>query len=182
MPEWEQDQLWEHTRIIREKRKSSSAAREAKGKEHSLPEPDPKDERVEQTRPDVVFEGGKSESPRLPRRAAAPLWPSTLQAAEQSCDDDEAALLERSSQAELATQAAATDTLSPEAESLAARADLAQAQDSRPKPDQAPITFKDAVGRKFSFPFHLCCTWTVVNSLSLGMSSADQRLGHGRAR
>jgi hypothetical protein len=24
-----------------------------------------------------------------------------------------------------------------------------------------PIKFKDAVGRKFSFPFHLCCTWAV---------------------
>lgn len=27
--------------------------------------------------------------------------------------------------------------------------------------DKDPIRFKDAVGRKFSFPFHLCQTWTV---------------------
>ena len=25
----------------------------------------------------------------------------------------------------------------------------------------APLKFKDAVGRKFSFPFHLCSTWRV---------------------
>lgn len=27
--------------------------------------------------------------------------------------------------------------------------------------EKAPIKFKDAVGRKFSFPFHLCSTWLV---------------------
>jgi hypothetical protein len=26
---------------------------------------------------------------------------------------------------------------------------------------KAPIKFKDAIGRKFSFPFHLCATWAV---------------------
>jgi hypothetical protein len=31
-----------------------------------------------------------------------------------------------------------------------------------PKIDKKkPIKFKDAVGRKFSFPFHICATWTV---------------------
>ncbi len=34
--------------------------------------------------------------------------------------------------------------------------------------DLAPIKFKDAIGRKFSFPFHLCQTWTVciISNLS----------------
>ncbi|WDK11950.1 hypothetical protein CGRA01v4_03229 [Colletotrichum graminicola] len=31
--------------------------------------------------------------------------------------------------------------------------------------DMAPIKFKDAVGRKFSFPFHLCSTWTGMEEL-----------------
>ncbi|KAF7539572.1 hypothetical protein G7054_g2051 [Neopestalotiopsis clavispora] len=31
--------------------------------------------------------------------------------------------------------------------------------------DEAPIRFKDAVGRKFSFPFHLCQTWTGMEEL-----------------
>lgn len=29
-----------------------------------------------------------------------------------------------------------------------------------------PIKFKDAVGRKFTFPFDLACTWAVRKSLS----------------
>lgn len=33
---------------------------------------------------------------------------------------------------------------------------------SKPKEEKKkPIKFKDAVGRKFSFPFHLCATWAV---------------------
>lgn len=32
---------------------------------------------------------------------------------------------------------------------------------SKKKQEKAPIRFKDAVGRKFSFPFHLCQTWGV---------------------
>jgi hypothetical protein len=38
---------------------------------------------------------------------------------------------------------------------------------NRPIPDmeQAPIKFKDAVGRKFSFPWHLCKTWKGMESL-----------------
>ncbi|KAI1776091.1 hypothetical protein F4818DRAFT_457618 [Hypoxylon cercidicola] len=31
--------------------------------------------------------------------------------------------------------------------------------------DKAPIRFKDAVGRKFSFPFHLCQTWQGMEEL-----------------
>lgn len=35
------------------------------------------------------------------------------------------------------------------------------AQAPPPPEKKAPIKFKDAVGRKFSFPFHLCQTWAV---------------------
>ncbi|KAI1771540.1 hypothetical protein F4818DRAFT_429333 [Hypoxylon cercidicola] len=31
--------------------------------------------------------------------------------------------------------------------------------------DKAPIRFKDAVGRKFSFPFHMCQTWMSMQEL-----------------
>lgn len=45
-----------------------------------------------------------------------------------------------------------------------------------PAEKQKPIKFKDAVGRKFSFPFHLCATWAVSSFLtrarSLGWKSA----------
>lgn len=39
---------------------------------------------------------------------------------------------------------------------------LAPAGDDKKK----PIKFKDAVGRKFSFPFHLCAQWEVSLSSS----------------
>jgi hypothetical protein len=39
----------------------------------------------------------------------------------------------------------------------------AQLEDSKKKAEKAPVRFKDAVGRKFSFPFHLCATWQVRN-------------------
>src|SRR5690606_3657841 len=35
------------------------------------------------------------------------------------------------------------------------------AAEEKKKAEKAPIRFKDAVGRKFSFPFHLCQTWNV---------------------
>jgi hypothetical protein len=45
------------------------------------------------------------------------------------------------------------------AEEAAAAANIPQLEKKK------PIKFKDAVGRKFSFPFHLCSTWQ-VSSLS----------------
>ena len=43
----------------------------------------------------------------------------------------------------------------------------AQSGRSNPKPVSKPIRFKDAVGRKFSFPFNLCKTWAVGFILNL---------------
>jgi hypothetical protein len=46
-----------------------------------------------------------------------------------------------------------------------------------PEEKKRPIKFKDAVGRKFSFPFHLCCTWEVcIPYASLYVANS---LGHG---
>jgi hypothetical protein len=49
------------------------------------------------------------------------------------------------------------------AEKAAKEAEAAEAAKPPPAPKekQKPIKFKDAVGRKFSFPFHLCSTWSV---------------------
>ncbi|KAM0229162.1 hypothetical protein ACHAPO_010192 [Fusarium lateritium] len=38
-------------------------------------------------------------------------------------------------------------------------------EESKRKVEQAPIQFKDSVGRKFSFPFHLCATWKDMEDL-----------------
>ena len=57
-----------------------------------------------------------------------------------------------------------------EAEAAAAAAAKAAAEAATPPPPppppeekKKPIKFKDAVGRKFSFPFHLCNTWMVCH-------------------
>ena len=49
----------------------------------------------------------------------------------------------------------------PKAETKAAAAKAAAAAAPPPKEKDKPIKFKDAVGRRFNFPFHLCATWTV---------------------
>ncbi|KAI0186701.1 hypothetical protein EV127DRAFT_345794, partial [Xylaria flabelliformis] len=41
----------------------------------------------------------------------------------------------------------------------------AQAQAEKAKEVKAPIRFKDAVGRKFSFPFHECQRWQGMEEL-----------------
>lgn len=47
-----------------------------------------------------------------------------------------------------------------------AEADAAKALVGPPEPEKKkPIKFKDAVGRKFSFPFHLCQTWQGMEDL-----------------
>lgn len=40
---------------------------------------------------------------------------------------------------------------------------VAAAKAPPPAEKKAPIKFKDAVGRKFQFPYHLCATWDVSN-------------------
>ena len=67
---------------------------------------------------------------------------------------------------------AAAEKAAQEAEKAAKDAEKAAAEAEAAKPPPAPpekkkpIKFKDAVGRKFSFPFHLCCTWSVSVSCS----------------
>lgn len=36
---------------------------------------------------------------------------------------------------------------------------------ARSNADKAPIKFKDALGRKFNFPFHICCRWQGMEEL-----------------
>jgi hypothetical protein len=53
------------------------------------------------------------------------------------------------------------------AAAAAAEAAAAAAAANKPPPEKKkPIKFKDAVGRKFSFPFHLCNTWQVGSLFS----------------
>lgn len=52
-----------------------------------------------------------------------------------------------------------------------AAAKAAAAPPPPPKEKDKPIKFKDAIGRRFNFPFHMCNTWTVSGpSLNVRMS------------
>lgn len=60
---------------------------------------------------------------------------------------------------------AEADRKAAEEAAAKAAADLAEAEriaaEARVPPPQGPIKFKDAIGRKFTFPFRLCQTWGV---------------------
>lgn len=62
-----------------------------------------------------------------------------------------------------AEDAAKAKAAADEAEAKAAEAAAAAPPPPPPPPEEKkkPIRFKDAVGRKFSFPFNLCSTWDV---------------------
>lgn len=67
--------------------------------------------------------------------------------------------------AEAAAAAAASEAAAAAATEAANAAAAEAAKQKQPPPEkkekQKPIKFKDAVGRKFSFPFELCSTWQV---------------------
>lgn len=70
-----------------------------------------------------------------------------------------AAASEAAAAATAAAAAAATDAAN------AAAAEAEKAANKPPPEKKKPIKFKDAVGRKFSFPFELCATWKGMEDL-----------------
>ena len=70
---------------------------------------------------------------------------------------------EKKAAEELAKAKASAEEEKKAAEEAATAATLASIPPPPPPPEERkkPIKFKDAVGRKFSFPFHLCNTWMV---------------------
>jgi hypothetical protein len=83
-------------------------------------------------------------------------------------------------EAEKATAAAAADAAA--AATAAAKEAAAKAAEPPPPPPppekKQPIKFKDAIGRKFSFPFELCATWQVRRNLPLSMNGFMLTAGH----
>ncbi|EER36741.1 predicted protein [Histoplasma capsulatum H143] len=80
------------------------------------------------------------------------------EAAKAKIAAEEAAAIAAAEATEKATAEAAIKT----AEAVAAATAAARAPSTEKK---KPIKFKDAVGRKFSFPFHLCNTWPGMEDL-----------------
>lgn len=87
--------------------------------------------------------------------AASKAAAAATEEAEKKAADKAAALA--------AEDAAKAKKAAEEAEKKAAEAAAAAPPPPPPPPEEKkkPIRFKDAVGRKFSFPFHLCSTWEV---------------------
>ncbi|CZT01139.1 uncharacterized protein RCO7_02765 [Rhynchosporium graminicola] len=68
-------------------------------------------------------------------------------------------------QRKLEEEKEATRTIKRELESFKAAYMQRQAVEQALATPKAPIRFKDAVGRKFSFPFHLAATWNGISEL-----------------
>lgn len=98
------------------------------------------------------------------KKAAAEAAAKLLEAAKQAREEAEAKAAKEAEEAKAAHEKALAEAKAA-AEELekAKKAAEEEAAKLKPKPEEAkaPIKFKDAVGRKFSFPWHLCKTWKV---------------------
>ncbi|KZF26906.1 hypothetical protein L228DRAFT_21520 [Xylona heveae TC161] len=92
---------------------------------------------------------------------------AAVQAAMEKATAEGAALLKAAEEKAKADQEAAVKAAAEKAAADAKKAAEDAAAAAAPPPDmqKKPIRFKDAVGRKFSFPFHLCKTWQGMEEL-----------------
>ena len=86
-----------------------------------------------------------------------------LEAAALAREEAEQKAAEEAVKAKQEAEKAAADAA---AEAAAAATEAANAANKPPPEKKKPIKFKDAVGRKFSFPFDLCRTWQVTSQTS----------------
>lgn len=89
---------------------------------------------------------------------AAKIAAEVTKAAEETAKAREEAAKAAEETAKAKEEAAQSKAAADEAAAAAAAAAMPPPP---PKEKKKPIKFKDAVGRKFSFPFHLCNTWIV---------------------
>lgn len=87
---------------------------------------------------------------------------------------------EAAAETEKLKKAAAEDAEKAKKEAEAALAKAIAAGSPPAEAPKKPLRFKDAVGRKFSFPFHLCATWAVSKTLIFwSEKSTNATLGNG---
>ena len=98
--------------------------------------------------------------------AAAKAEADRLKAEEIAAASSAAAAAAKREAEDKAAEDAAKAKEEAEAAKAAAVAEATPAPAPPPPPEERkkPIKFKDAVGRKFQFPFHLCNTWMVCGS------------------
>lgn len=97
------------------------------------------------------------------QKAAEELAAAAAAEARKSAEEAAAAAAEEAKKAAEEATAAAAAAAAAEATKAAEEA-AAKAAKKPPPEKKKPIKFKDAVGRKFNFPFHLCSTWQVCTS------------------
>jgi hypothetical protein len=99
------------------------------------------------------FEKKSAEEAVKAQKAAEEMAAAAAADAKKAAEEAAAAAAEEAKKAADEAAAAAAAEAKKAAEEAAA---------NKPPPEKKkPIKFKDAVGRKFNFPFHLCSTWQV---------------------
>lgn len=111
-------------------------------------------------------EAREAAAKKAAEEAAAKAEAEKLKAEEIAVASSAAAAAARKEAEEKAAGDAAEAKKEAEAAKEKAVADATPAPAAPPPPEERkkPLKFKDAVGRKFQFPFHLCNTWMVSDS------------------
>ncbi|KAK1140621.1 hypothetical protein N8T08_010018 [Aspergillus melleus] len=133
-------------RTEREAREAREAARQAAIEQEAIEQAAREERAAHEKR--IVEEAAAKARAEAEQKAAE-------EAAKAKLEAEEAAAAAASEAA-----AAATEAANQAAAEAVAAATAAASNKSVPE-KKKPIKFKDAVGRKFSFPFELCCTWQV---------------------
>ncbi|MCJ1416627.1 hypothetical protein MMC32_002965 [Xylographa parallela] len=107
-------------------------------------------------------EADKKHADEIAAAAKAAAEAATTEAEKKAADK---AAEEAAKRAEDAAKAAEEAAKAKADADTAAAAAAAAAPPPPPEEKKKPIKFKDAVGRKFSFPFHLCNTWEGMEDL-----------------
>ena len=136
----------------------------------------------------AALEAAKAKAEEIAKAAEAAAAAATTEA-EKKAADEQAKLKAEAQEAANKAKTEADEAAAKFKEEKEAAVAAAAAAASPPAPEEKkkPIKFKDAVGRKFSFPFHLCRTWEVRKSFLLYICSLHVlmlinsfgNLGHG---
>ncbi|KAL2837505.1 hypothetical protein BJY01DRAFT_251410 [Aspergillus pseudoustus] len=141
-------------RTEREARETREAAREAAQKAEAAAAT-AKIERAAHEKK-IVEEAAAKAKEEAEKKAAEEAAAAKKEAEEAAAKAAEAAAKAADAAAAEATEKATADVQEKIAAAVAA---------NKPPDKKKPIKFKDALGRKFSFPFDLCCTWKGMEEL-----------------
>ncbi|CAO2649214.1 Nn.00g065990.m01.CDS01 [Neocucurbitaria sp. VM-36] len=103
---------------------------------------------------------------QLKRKATAEAAAKSVEVAQKAREDAEAKATVETEEVKAAHERALSEAMHAATELEKARKmAVEEAAKLRPDAPKPPIKFKDAVGRKFSFPWHICKTWKGMEEL-----------------